>query len=190
MSRFYLMHRESVDLNFFTNNQELNFTDFNIHLANIGQKLKLKIIKQVTGETYLQYIYENAAGQALKVDLLKDFSPRFGKVKTLDKIRVDSLENIAVNKIMAIIGRTDTKDFIDFYFLLKTKELVLSKLINMAKKKNLGFTEFYFANALTLLENAHIYPKMLVDFDREDFKKFYKDLSRNLFLTIKPKPKN
>jgi hypothetical protein len=31
---------------------------------------------------------------------------------------VDALENIGANKITAIFGRTDAKDFVDLYFIL------------------------------------------------------------------------
>lgn len=187
LSRFYLFHRESVDLDLFTNNQTADFANLNFQILAIGQKLKLTIVKQVVTKTFLQYIFEDNKKSTLKVDLVRDISVHHGKIKTVEKIRLDALENIATNKILAIFGRTDAKDFIDLYFLLKNKKFTLLKLITKAKEKDLGFTEFYFANAVKQLENTHIYPEVFLPFNKTEFQKFYQNLSRDLLLQIKPK---
>lgn len=188
LSRFYFYHRESVDLDFFTNNHDADFSLVNSQIIDISQKLNLKINEQILGETYLQYIFENNDGINLKVDFLRDNLIHFGEIKLFGGTRVDSLENIAVNKIMAIIGRTDAKDFIDLYFLINQSGFNLESLISLAKEKELGYSDFYFANALSLIENVQTYPVMIVPLNKEELKKYFLNLSKELFLKIKPAP--
>lgn len=187
LARFYLHHRDSIDLDLFTNNQTIDFAALNFQILTIGEKLKLKIIKQVTTPTFLQYIFEDADRSTLKIDVVKDIPVRFGKTKIVNNVRLDSLENIASNKILAIFGWTDAKDFIDLYFLVQKCKFSVSSLIGKAKKKDLGFTEFYFANSVNQLQNVSVFPEIFLPFDPEDFRKFYAGLSRELLLKIKPK---
>lgn len=80
---------------------------------------------------------------SLKIDIIKDPPPHFGKTTIMNKIQVDSLENIAVGKLLALFGRADAKDFIDLYFLLKIeKKFSLDELFIMGKKKDQGLQSF------------------------------------------------
>lgn len=56
--------------------------------------------------------------------MVKDTPIHFGKIKKIDNFRIDSLENIAVGKLLALFGRADAKDFLDVYFLLKAKKII------------------------------------------------------------------
>lgn len=186
LARFYLYHRESIDLDFFTQEQNLDFNNLNTFVNNIGQKMGLKVDQQVLAETFLQYIFKAPNGDILKTDFVKEIPVHFGKIKIKEKIRLDSLENIAVNKILAIFGRTEPKDFVDLYFLLKDKNFKLKSLIARAKKKDLGLTEFYLANSISQAENLTKTPVMLVSFNFAEMKKFYQTIANDLYQQIKP----
>ncbi len=187
LSRFYLFHRESIDLDLFTHDQNIDFAAVSATVQAIGKKLGLVIRQQVITETFLQFIFLAQDKTTLKTDFVKDVSVRFGEIETKGKTRLDSLENIAVNKVLAVFGRTDAKDFIDLYFLLKDKGFVLEELIEKAKKKDLGLSEFYLANSVAAVENVTQWPQMLVPLDKNELVRFYQDISRKLLLEIKPK---
>jgi hypothetical protein len=57
--------------------------------------------------------------------------------RTFGKVAVDSFEDIAVNKIRAILGRdpSEPKDFVDLYFILRRSAFTLEYLLERAKKK-------------------------------------------------------
>lgn len=186
LARFYLYHRESIDLDFFTQEQKLDFNDLNTVVNAIGQKMGLKVDQQVLAETFLQYIFKAPNGDVLKTDFVKEIPVRFGNIETRGKIRLDSLENIASNKILAVFGRTEPKDFVDLYFLLKDKGFKLKNLIARAKKKDLGLTEFYLANSISQVETLTKTPVMLVPFNFEKMKKFYQQTAKDLYRQIKP----
>lgn len=189
LARFYFQHRESVDLDLFTQNQQVDFSAVNREVERIGRELKLITIKQVTTNTFLQFIFEDEEKNALKVDIVKDIPVHFGEFTQKGNVKLDSLENIGSNKITAIFGRTDHKDFIDLYYILHETDFTFEHLVSLAKQKDLGLTEFYLANSIDQIEQASQMPILLKPLDIKKYNEFYKNLSRDLFLKIKPEDK-
>lgn len=141
LARFYFYHRESIDLDLFTNQRDADFDAVNRAVLGILQTLSMRIQSQVTTPTFLQYIVVDASGTTLKVDLVKDVPVHFGATRELGGIRLDSLENIGANKVLAVFGRTDAKDFIDLYWILQRTNLMFDDLYALAKEKDLGLIE-------------------------------------------------
>lgn len=189
LARFYFHHRESVDLDLFTQNQQLDFSIVNLEIERIGRELKLTTTKQVTTNTFLQFIFTDDQQNMLKIDLVKDIPVHFGEFKKEGGVRLDSLENMGANKITAIFGRTDHKDFIDLYYILNETKFTFEHLVSLAKKKDLGLTEFYLANSIDQIESASEMPLLLKPIDINKYNEFYKKLSKDLFLKIKPEDK-
>src|SRR3989344_1618200 len=150
LAKFYFQHRESFDLDFFTQEQEIDFNEVNL-------------------------------------EMVKVIPVHFGIIQTKNKVRFDSLKNIGSNKILAIFGRVDPKDFVDLFFILNKTNLSFKKLYEMAKQKDLGLSEFFLANSILKIKETKILPKMLVDLDRKEMIAFYEALAKKLFLKIKPK---
>jgi hypothetical protein len=95
---------------------------------------------------------------ALKIDLVQDIGPQYGEHLHLNNIIIDSLENIAANKIAAILGRTEPKDFVDLAFILQAGydfDVLLAK----AKQKDLGMQDFFLAGSLLQVRNLHYLPQ-------------------------------
>jgi predicted nucleotidyltransferase component of viral defense system len=113
LARFYFHHRESLDLDLFTNDFGQDFAQVNQTVLGILNALELQITSQVVTDTFIQYIVAGQVGVSLKVDLVKDVSVHFGEIGVKDGVRLDSLQNIGSNKVPAIFGRTDAKDFIE-----------------------------------------------------------------------------
>lgn len=189
LARFYFQHRESVDLDLFTQNQKTDFSIVNLEIERIGRELGLETIKQVTTDTFLQFIFQDNQQDLLKIDLVKDIPVHFGEFKQKGNVRLDSLENIGSNKITAIFGRTDHKDFIDLYYILNETDFTFEHLVSLAKQKDLGLTDFYLANSIDQIETASQMPILLKPLDIKEYNEFYKKLSRDLFLKIKPEDK-
>lgn len=183
LARFYFHHRESVDLDLFTQNQTLDFAQVNQEVILISKHFGLTPQKQVVTTSFLQYIYK----EGLKVDLVKDIPVHFGECRKEGEMLIDSLENIGSNKVLAIFGRTEAKDFIDLYFILHETTFSLEHLYALATKKDVGITEFYLAYAMDKVGEATHDPVMLKPYDHENAIRFYKEVSRKLLMKIKPK---
>ncbi len=186
LARYYFHHRESLDLDLFTNNFEQDFTHVNQVILGILHTLGLRITSQVATATFIQYIVTDTDGNALKIDLVKDVPVHFGSLVERSGIRLDSLENIGSNKVLAVFGRTDAKDFIDLYWILHHTELKFDPLFRQAKQKDLGLSELYLAYALQNVEKIRLFPRMLQSLPWEDVKTFFQTLARELLRGIKP----
>ena len=60
-------------------------------------------------------------------------------------------------------------------------------MFKLAKQKDTGLSEFYFANTIADADKFETLPKMKIPFDKTAFVKFYKEISYKLLLKIKPK---
>lgn len=187
LAAFYLQHRLSEDLDLFTLDQDLDFDGVDAEVFKIGRKLNLKTEHHVSTPTFLQFVFEAPQGETLKVDIIREIPVHFGEIKKIEGINVDSLENIAVSKVLSIYGRFDGKDFADFYLLVKEKKFNFDALLKKTKKKYPGFNEFYLAGNMADVELLPALPEMLRPFDEKEFAGFFKNLSQNLFQTLNPK---
>jgi len=186
LARFYFHHRESIDLDLFTNQRDADFDAVNRAVLGILQTLALRIQSQVTTPTFLQYIVVNDSDVTLKVDFVKDVPVHFGATREIDGLRLDSLENIGANKVLAVFGRTDAKDFIDLYWILQRTNLVFDDLYALAKEKDLGLSELYLAYALHSAAKIKLFPRMLEPLPWEQILIYFEELARDLLLRSAP----
>lgn len=186
LARFYFHHRESIDLDLFTNQRDADFDAVNRAILGILQTLALRIQSQVTTPTFLQYIVVNDSDVTLKVDFVKDVPVHFGATREIDGLRLDSLENIGANKVLAVFGRTDAKDFIDLYWILQRTNLMFDDLYALAKEKDLGLSELYLAYALHSAAKIKLFPRMLEPLPWEQILIYFEELARDLLLRSAP----
>lgn len=186
LAEFYLQHRLSQDLDFFTINQEITFDTVNAEILKIISHEGWKIENQITSATFLRYIL-NTGGEILKTDFVKDVPIQFGEIKTFNGVRVDSLENITVGKLLALFGRADPKDFVDLYFVFEqAKRLKFKAILEMAKKKDLGLQEIYLAEMIHKVEAIKLFPPTLKEFNKTDLIRYFILLGDDLLKQIQP----
>lgn len=151
-----------------------------------------EVLSKMTTNTYHEIYLENRQdGWIQRIDIVKEQPKRFGEIVEVDGVRVDSLENIGSNKITAIFGRLEIKDYIDLYSILTKTKLTIEALFAQAKQKDMGLSEFYFANIVagSNIRDIQVWPKLHVDFDKEKMFDFYEKLAKDLLLKIKPEDK-
>jgi predicted nucleotidyltransferase component of viral defense system len=186
LARFYFHHRESLDIDLFTNDQTQDFSQVNRVVLGILNILNLSITSQKITDIFIQYILSDSAGNVLKVDLVKDVPGHIGEPVVMNGIKVDNLENIGANKVLAVFGRTDAKDFIDLYWILQNTDLKFDNLYLDALEKDLGLSELFLAYALQNIEKIHLFPRMLKPLAWDEIKKYFQKLARLLLARIKP----
>lgn len=120
------------------------------------------------------------------MDLVKDVPVHFGATREIDGLRLDSLENIGANKVLAVFGRTDAKDFIDLYWILQRTNLMFDDLYALAKEKDLGLSELYLAYALHSAAKIKLFPRMLEPLPWEQILIYFEELARDLLLRSAP----
>lgn len=186
LSAFYLAHRESQDLDFFSlepfETLQLRTTMQEI-AEKIGAEMTLAVRSQTFNELYLEHKTER---WRQKIDIVQEQPKRFGETVMIETVCVDALINIATNKILAVFGRLEPKDYIDLYIICTTTNFTFEKLFELAKEKDTGLNEFYFANTILNSEQLNTLPAIKIPFNKKAMIKFYLDLSRKLLLKIKP----
>lgn len=59
--------------------------------------------------------------------------------------------------------------------------------MQMAKEKDLGFTEFYFAGMLRASRRLNALPRMIAPLDLEALRAFYATLATQVMLNLNPR---
>jgi hypothetical protein len=152
LAAFHLHHRRSVDLDLFTLD-DLALREAGLYLPPLAADLGCQIGRARTTEHFRQFLLEPETGLSLQVDLVRDFGPQYGQHVHVGQIVVDSIENIGANKLTAILGRTEAKDFVDLYFILRAG-YEFDDLLAKARTKDLGLQPFFMAG--TLLQVRHL----------------------------------
>jgi hypothetical protein len=153
LSAFFLKHRKSNDLDFFTNTEEiiLPFTQkLEISLAN--EKYE---VARLRGFHSFVELSVNTADESTIVHIALDSPFRFEQPSDSEEIsglKVDSLIDIATNKLLALFGRAALRDFIDVYFLINER-FSKKELIEKSGQKDPGFNIYWLGVAMARIED-------------------------------------
>jgi len=184
LAAFHLHHRQSVDLDLFTLD-DLAMREAGLILPQLAADLGCRIGRARTTEHFRQFLFEPESGSPLQVDLVRDFGPQYGQHSTVGDIVVDSIENIGANKLTAILGRTEAKDFVDLYFILQTG-YEFEDLLAKAREKDLGLQPFYMAGTLLQVRHLHTLPNTTPPLALADLQAFIVSLADRLLDQLRP----
>ncbi len=131
LAAFYLQHRRSEDLDFFTE-QETDLDEILKFLNTIGTK-ETRFEKKFDRRIFL---LEYSGSEYLKVEFTRyPFSPAEPR-RHIEDLVVDSLKDIVVNKLAAMTDRTDSKDYLDVYAAFSgSPGLSLEGMVRLAEAK-------------------------------------------------------
>lgn len=186
LAEFYLQHRLSEDIDLFCEDEEVNQELVEAFLTKSKFQLKVKSIKrsQYLGLFSYHLIYNKK--ESLKVDFNYYPFPRIQKSKKYEKIEIDSLYDIAVNKIHTIAMKPRSRDFIDIYFIVKEKKYSFSKMLYDAKIKfDWHIDAIQLGSQLLKSLEVKDFPVMLKKINHQDWKNFFvnetKKLKKDIF---------
>ena len=165
LAAFYLHHRLSEDLDFFTESpMQVNLLIS--WVEETARSLGLRPQLRRHSQSFVDCFLEMPDGELLKVDFAQDSPFRFEKTR-LDSqygIYVDPLTDIACNKLSALYDRAEPKDFVDVYFLDR-EFLPFDQVFAKTKEKHAGLDDYWMAQALHRVELVQKLPRMLKDID-------------------------
>ncbi len=181
LAEFYLHHRLSEDIDLFTEIEEVNQSVIESFLKKISPKLSVVEIKKSQFLGLFSYILIFKDGEKLKVDFNYYPFPRINKGKNFKNLEVDSLYDIAVNKVQTMLTRTRSRDFIDLYFIMKSFDYSLGQLIKDSKAKfDWHIDKVTLASQFVKVKELSDFPTMLVPFNQKDMEKFFLNLAKSL----------
>ena len=116
LSSLYLHHRYSDDLDFFSR-KKFDAQKIYTILQDWGKKYNFVFNSRLVDIVYIcNLTFENKT--SLKLDFAYYPYKRIETGNLVEGINVDSLLDIAINKLLTISQRDEVKDFVDLYFLL------------------------------------------------------------------------
>lgn len=154
LAAFYLKHRKSNDLDFFTAVPEI-ISPFSVELEKKLNKLSFNTKKQRGFNSFVELILTKNNETTLihlALDAPFRFEPPIEK-SDFPGVKIDSIIDIASNKLLALFQRATLRDFIDVYFLINEKLFTKSELIKLAKQKDEGFDLYWLGVAFEQINN-------------------------------------
>lgn len=128
----YLHHRASLDIDLFAD-QPFRYEE----ILPVAQAVKVK-----TGMTKLaeHHIFDRwefflTNHHEVKFEFVHYPFPALGRRTRWHGVLVDSLDDIAANKVMALLDRHEPKDAVDLYYLMTKKGFTSARLFALAQKK-------------------------------------------------------
>jgi len=149
LAAFYLKHRKSHDLDFFTKDEEV-ILPFSFRLEEELKNKGMAVERQRMLGSFIELFVKKEVENTV-IHLAQDSPFRFQEPKEFAEfsgIKVDSLVDMASNKLLALFGRATLRDFIDIYFLVKKGKFTPEELIVKAKAKDPGFDLYWLGVAI------------------------------------------
>lgn len=182
LSVFYLRHRYSEDLDFFSEKPLDEETTFmiNAFMGKVSGVLKSEH-RFTQRETVKIFEFEKRGKLALKVDFACYPYPRLEKGLVSENVAIDSLRDIATNKLLTICERSNIKDFVDYYFL--QKEFTLWDLVyGVERKFNREIDILLLGTEFLKVQEFDYLPKMIAPLELMDLKEFFKEKAKEVAL--------
>ncbi|MBU0510581.1 MAG: nucleotidyl transferase AbiEii/AbiGii toxin family protein [Chloroflexi bacterium] len=182
LAEFYLGHRLSFDLDFFTSQDGL-IQPFSYQLEKACENHGCHVTVVRRFATFVQFTVDRG-DESHKIDLALDSPFRFeSTVQAEYGGYVNDFADLKVDKLLAYFGRAEPRDAIDLHFLMQIEPLDV--LLELAPQKDPGFDLYWFAVALN---RAKAFPdelerwpvKMLMDVDPVALKQNFQSLAAEI----------
>ena len=117
----------------------------------------------------------------LKVDFNYYPFPRIEKGILYRSIQIDSVHDIAANKVHTLFMKPRARDYVDLYCILKNKDLSIEKLILDAKAKfDWHIDPLTLASQFMRVKEFTDFPIMLIPFNENSMREFFLEEAKKL----------
>lgn len=172
LSEYYLHHRLSEDLDFFS-------------IEEIPSSVIQTIFKKIRNQVNIQKVdfqesfnrklfFIHLKGEVIKTEFTYYPFAQLAKPKLVGKLKVDSLLDIAVNKVFTIYQNPRSRDYIDLYLILTTQKWNFEDLIKKARLKFDSYIDpIQLAQNLLKVNDVYDLPKMLIPVKEDAWRIFW-----------------
>lgn len=190
LAYFYLKHRRSNDLDFFTIEEDI-ILPFSRQLETHLKTKGFECLRQRGFHSFVELIVTRNNESTL-IHLAHDSAFRFEPIREFSDfphLKVDNLTDIASNKLLALFGRATLRDFIDVYYLIEKENFTKEKLIDGAKQKDPGFDLYWLGVAferINTFDSASADILMLVNpLPADELKNFFNQWRKDIVEKLK-----
>ncbi len=177
LSAFYLKHRYSEDLDFFTQKQ-FNTESLLILIELWSKKHNFTFTSEFHQVVYI-FLLKFSNSKRLKVDFGYYPYKQIKEPDIVQGVKTDSFTDIAVNKLLTITQRNAIKDFVDLYYVLK--KFTLWDLIEGVRIKfGMKLEPFILASDLLKIEEFEDLPRMIQPLTLDQLKTFFRQKAKEI----------
>lgn len=179
LAGFYLFHRKSEDLDFFSA-EEVDPMVIDVFLKS--QKGKLGFTEFEFQKSFNRNLFFlRYSDETLKTEFTYFPFPPLEKGVLQGQLRIDSMRDIAVNKVFTISQQVRARDFVDLFFILKKENWNLDDLLKDARIKfDTHIDLIQFGAQLLKIREARDMPRMIVSLDQKELETFFTDAAASL----------
>lgn len=180
LSAFYLFHRYSEDLDFFTSEPGAVPSVLSV-LESFASDFGLRIEVRRQFITFLEIFLHQPDGSVLKCDFAQDAPFRLQPTVLQNEygIFIDNALDISCNKLSALFDRAALKDFVDVFFI--DRELFrFDEILHNARNKHVGIDNYWLAVSLLKIQDLQSLPRMVKPIQMEELRDFFLQQARLL----------
>lgn len=178
LAEFYLHHRLSEDLDFFSP-EPIDKIWLNTLAGKIARAIKTK--KDIQESFNRNLVFFSKKGNITKTEFTFFPFPQIEKPKVISGVPLDSEVDIAVNKFFTIYQKPSARHFIDLYLLLTTKNYSWEQLGKLARIKfDTAIDPIQLGSQLIKAEIVSDLPKMLIKLPESDWRGYFMKKARSL----------
>ncbi len=182
LASYYLEHRESEDIDIFSRDPWDPQNVLPI-LTSIVTKKGGRITTRLVDPVHI-YMLHFGDGTSLKVDFAHyPYGLMEQSGLSYNTLRVDSKLDIAINKLLSITQRSEVKDYVDSYFLLKDFTFWDLKM-GVAQKFHVDIDPGLIPQDFLGVEEFDHLPTMLKPLSLNDLKKFFREEAVKIAKTV------
>lgn len=180
LSEFYFKHRKSEDFDLFSE-KEVYLPAVNSFLTKIAPSIGILAREHRPFLGLHSFMLHLKGGKKFKIDFNYYPHPRINIGKRYKKLAIDSLYDIAVNKIHTVFMRPRARDYVDIYFIFKNTDYTWRQLILDAKAKfDWHIDPLLLGSQLKKVEKSKDVPIMLIPFNHKDLVDFFLAQAKSL----------
>jgi hypothetical protein len=150
-------------------------------LSEVVNDLGATVEFRRTFPTFVECFVTDAAGERVKLDFAFDSPYRLLPTETDPEygIQVDNVVDLSSNKLAALFGRIEAKDFVDVYFICR-ELMPFPELYRHASQKHVGMTNYWLAIAMRNVVKVQLLPRMIKPLSLPDMQAFFLGLAEGL----------
>ncbi len=179
LAAFYIPYRFSEDLDFFSE-EEVQTEGIIAFLHSIKDKIKFTIFDFNTSFNRNLFFLKFPKDQ-LKLEFTYYPFKQINTPKTEYGIKIDSIEDIAVNKLFTFYQNPRSRDFMDLYMIIKKYSFTVENLIKKAKIKfDWHVDPLKLGTQFLLVKELKDYPRLIEALDKKKWQDFFKEEAKKL----------
>lgn len=180
LAEFYLHHRFSEDFDFFSID-EFDVMEIQTLFRQMKKTIRYESIDIQQSFNRNLFFIKFADQEVIKIEFTYYPFGRIEKGLVYKKLSVDSLKDIAVNKLFTIYQNPRSRDYIDLYCILQKEKFTLEELYRLAKIKFDWHIDMLQLGARFMqAKEVKDFPRMIIELSDEKWIGFFIKLARKI----------